>query len=147
LKFPKTPQEVRAALQLDKSDKQLKSKTRSLADLQNLGAGAIVEFETDSTRILNTEQLVAFGQGLSTLEPGIRVEVGGHTDNVGNDDYNLNLSIRRAEAVKYHLVHNYSVNPDVLITRGYGEYSPLNTNSTPQGRQVNRRVEFTRILY
>ena len=146
LQFPTTPEEIRAALKLDKSDQQLKSKTRSLADLQNIKVGALVEFATDSTRVIPTVELDNFGKALATLEPGVRVEVGGHTDAIGNNEYNLNLSIRRAESVRQYLIQNYGVDYQSLTVRGYGEHLPIADNVTPQGKQLNRRVEFARIL-
>lgn len=146
LQFPKTPEEIRAALKLDQGDAQLKSKTRSLADLQNLKVGALVEFAVDSTNFASTFEFDAFGKALATLEPGVRVEVGGHTDSVGNDEYNRNLSIRRAEEVKYRLIRDYGVNPHALTVRGYGEHLPIADNVTLEGKQLNRRVEFARIL-
>jgi OOP family OmpA-OmpF porin len=144
LQFPKTVEEVRAALKLDQSDSQLKSKTRSLADLQNTRAGALVEFATDSTYVIPTVELDNFGKALSDLEPGYTVQISGHTDNTGDANYNQNLSIRRAEAVRYHLIKEYGVRPDVIISRGYGESVPIADNVTPQGKQLNRRVEFNR---
>jgi len=146
LKFPKTAAEIRAALKLDQSDASLKRKTRSLADLKTLRVGALVEFATDSTRIIPTVELDNFGKALSNLEAGIRVEVGGHTDNKGSSQYNYNLSMKRAHVVKRHLVQKYGVDSHALTTRGYGEHSPIDTNTTPKGRQYNRRVEFVRII-
>jgi len=146
LQFPTTPAQIRAALKLDQSDRELRSKTRDLAALKQIQVGALVEFKTNSTQIIPTVELKSFGEALSDLEPGIRVEVGGHTDSKGSSQYNLDLSRRRAQAVKRHLVQNYGVNPQALTTRGYGEHSPIDSNATPAGRQLNRRVEFVRIF-
>ena len=146
LQFPTTPAQIRAALKLDQNNRELRSKTRSLADLKQLRVGALVEFETNSTRIIPTVELDNFGKALSDLEAGIKVEVGGHTDSKGSNKHNYDLSIKRAQAVKRHLVQNYGVNSRALITKGYGERSPIETNATPSGRQLNRRVEFVRIF-
>ncbi|MBC7391622.1 MAG: OmpA family protein [Opitutaceae bacterium] len=72
--------------------------------------------------------------------PNLEVEIGGHTDNVGNDGYNLALSQRRAHSVVTYLVSKGVAN--VIHSKGYGEAKPIDTNLTPQGRGVNRRVEF-----
>ncbi len=146
LQFPSTPAQIKAALKLNQSNRSLKSQTRSLAGLKELRVGALVEFAINSTRIIPTVELDNFGKALSDLEPGITVEVGGHTDSKGSNQYNNNLSMKRAQAVKRHLVQNYGVNSHALTTRGYGEHSPIDTNTTPAGRQLNRRVEFVRIF-
>ncbi|MCB9674026.1 MAG: OmpA family protein [Alphaproteobacteria bacterium] len=71
----------------------------------------------------------------------IRVEVQGHSDNVGNLAYNLTLSQRRAESVKRALVDR-GVAPEKLAARGYGAQRPVATNDSEAGRAANRRVEF-----
>jgi outer membrane protein OmpA-like peptidoglycan-associated protein len=70
--------------------------------------------------------------------------VSGHTDNVGGDPYNLDLSKRRAAAVKQALVTQYHVAPERLLTDGFGASRPVDTNDTLAGRARNRRVELTR---
>jgi outer membrane protein OmpA-like peptidoglycan-associated protein len=70
----------------------------------------------------------------------IQVEIAGHTDNKGSDDYNLNLSQGRAQAVVDYLTDN-GIDPGRLVAKGYGEGSPVATNDTEEGRQTNRRVE------
>jgi outer membrane protein OmpA-like peptidoglycan-associated protein len=73
--------------------------------------------------------------------PKVIVEIGGHTDAVGSDAYNLKLSKLRAESVKKYLVRK-GIDPSRLRTRGYGETMPIADNSTPAGRELNRRIEF-----
>ena len=65
----------------------------------------------------------------------------GHTDNVGNRESNQRLSERRAAAVRQYLVRS-GVNPDQLAAMGYGQTRPIYDNSTPEGREKNRRIEF-----
>jgi OOP family OmpA-OmpF porin len=72
--------------------------------------------------------------------PERQVLIEGHTDNVGLDASNLELSQRRADAVRDFLLQN-GVNAAQLTTRGYGETSPVASNDTAAGRQQNRRVE------
>ena len=71
-----------------------------------------------------------------------RIEVKGHTDNVGSEDFNMNLSRERAEAVVEYLVKK-GVNRNKLTYSYYGMTRPLTTNDTEEGRAMNRRVEFT----
>ncbi len=71
----------------------------------------------------------------------LKVEIGGHTDDVGDDAKNLTLSQSRAEAVAAYLVKKGVVQTR-LTAKGYGETAPVDTNRTEVGRGVNRRVEF-----
>lgn len=72
--------------------------------------------------------------------PERRVVIEGHTDNVGSEAYNLDLSQRRADMVRDFLFQN-GVNAAQMSTRGYGKASPVASNDTAEGRQQNRRVE------
>lgn len=72
--------------------------------------------------------------------PGVRIGIGGHTDNVGSDEYNLDLSERRAQAVQQYLVAK-GVNAEQLRAKGFGESKPIADNLTEDGRKANRRVE------
>src|SRR5438105_11130679 len=72
--------------------------------------------------------------------PDEEISVEGHTDNVGSPDYNQTLSERRAGSVRDYLI-DQGVPSTHIPARGYGESRPKDTNSTPEGRQLNRRVE------
>lgn len=74
--------------------------------------------------------------------PTIRVEIQGHTDSQGSDEYNMRLSDGRAGAVVAYLVQNFGVDASRLVAKGYGETMPIADNSTADGRSLNRRVEF-----
>lgn len=71
----------------------------------------------------------------------IRVEIGAHTDARGSDDYNVKLSGRRAQSVVDWLIDN-GIDPTRLVSKGYGETTPVASNETDEGRALNRRVEF-----
>lgn len=73
--------------------------------------------------------------------PGIKIEIDAHTDNVGSDDYNLKLSQSRAESVMSYLISN-GILLNRLTAKGFGSSKPVADNNTEQGRQKNRRVEF-----
>lgn len=86
-------------------------------------------------------------QRIATLlgkHPDWKLSVGGHTDSIASDSFNLDLSNRRAAAVKTALVERYKIAEDRLGTQGYGEGSPRDTNDTLEGRARNRRVELAR---
>ena len=73
-----------------------------------------------------------------------KLNVSGHTDNIGGDDYNLDLSKRRSAAVKAALIADYHIAPSRLETGGFGASKPVDTNATLAGRARNRRVELVR---
>ena len=73
--------------------------------------------------------------------PRSRIEVGGHTDATGSPTHNLELSERRAGSVLEALVTS-GVTRARLSAVGYGEQKPAATNKTPEGRAINRRIEF-----
>jgi outer membrane protein OmpA-like peptidoglycan-associated protein len=81
--------------------------------------------------------------GVMTDNPKITLEVQGHTDNVGNDAYNMKLSQSRADAVRAYLV-SHSTEASRLISKGYGFHQPLVPNTSEANRALNRRVQFIR---
>lgn len=72
--------------------------------------------------------------------PGVKIEISAHTDSRGSDDYNLELSQKRAESVVKYLASK-NIDPARLSAKGYGETKPLFDNSTEEGMAKNRRVE------
>ncbi|MFL5471769.1 MAG: OmpA family protein [Gemmatimonadales bacterium] len=76
--------------------------------------------------------------------PELKIEVQGHTDNVGKPDANLKLSQARADAVKQALTTEYGINPSQLTATGYGDSKPATDNKTAEGRANNRRVELVK---
>ena len=67
--------------------------------------------------------------------------IAGHTDNTGTEEYNMELSFRRVEAIAKYLVKNLNVDKSQLLTFWYGKLNPVADNSTKEGRRQNRRVE------
>jgi len=109
-------------------------------------------------KFLHIENKINFKTGTNTLEesaqdaideilsylvefPGLVIEVGGHTDNVGSDSYNQKLSEKRAAIVAQQLVYR-GIDPSRIKSKGYGESVPIADNSTQDGRNINRRTEF-----
>jgi outer membrane protein OmpA-like peptidoglycan-associated protein len=71
----------------------------------------------------------------------IKIEISGHTDNMGNASYNQQLSEKRAQSVYKYLVSN-GIASTRLSAKGLGQTQPIDTNETEEGRQNNRRIEF-----
>src|SRR5450432_119733 len=78
--------------------------------------------------------------GILLAYPGLKIQLEGHTDSIGTDEYNLKLSQQRAEAVSQYLV-SQGVPAAGLSAAGLGKSSPVASNATDSGRQQNRRVE------
>jgi len=78
---------------------------------------------------------------IMTENPSLRIEIQGHTDNVGDDVLNMRLSLERAESVRRYLLE-HGIAADRLVARGYGESRPTAGNGTAGGRSANRRIEF-----
>jgi len=72
----------------------------------------------------------------------VDINIVGHTDSTGTTEYNMALSLRRAEAVKDYLVSE-GINPSIIRVSGEGESDPVASNATPEGRAQNRRVDIT----
>lgn len=103
-----------------------------------------VNFDFDSTTVKeqyfsDLGELADFLKRFSDLQ----VDVEGHTDSVGSDDYNMGLSQRRASAVVDVLVNQYGIERSRLEPKGYGESQPVASNDTKEGRAENRRVMAT----
>ncbi|WP_128547271.1 OmpA family protein [Larkinella soli] len=73
--------------------------------------------------------------------PKMTIELGGHTDNSGSNEFNLKLSQDRADAVREYFIGK-GIEPDRIASKGYGEAKPVATNDSEVGKQANRRVEF-----
>jgi outer membrane protein OmpA-like peptidoglycan-associated protein len=78
--------------------------------------------------------------GIVSGHPGLKLDVEGHTDSVGGDDYNQQLSEHRGESVRDYLTQQ-GMAPASVTSKGFGKTQPVASNDTPQGRQQNRRVE------
>ena len=104
--------------------------------------GQPIQFKTGSAQILGASNSIlnAVKQVL-TDSPDMRLRIEGHTDNVGSDSTNLDLSLRRARAVRAFLIQA-GVKAERLEANGFGETKPVDTNRTSAGRSRNRRVEF-----
>jgi outer membrane protein OmpA-like peptidoglycan-associated protein len=101
--------------------------------------GIVFRYDSDELTDESKQVLDRFAQKLMRIK-GVRLEVAGHTDARGDAMYNLDLSERRARAVREYLVEQ-GVNPSRLVAKGYGQTKPLADNESREGRATNRRVE------
>lgn len=104
-----------------------------------------VEFDYDKAT-LRPEAAAILDKTADSLQhwSSANIEVAGHTDNRGSDDYNMKLSEQRAEAVRNYLISK-GIAAERLIAKGYGETKPVADNDTDEGRFKNRRVELQRL--
>ncbi len=102
-----------------------------------------IYFDFDKTT-LKKESFVELNKVVDFLKnnPKVEIEIAGHTDSRGSDEYNLNLSQGRSQAVVDYLI-SQGIDSNRLTAHGYGEEKPIDTNDTDEGRANNRRVEFT----
>lgn len=125
---------------------QLRQQFNMILETRNTARGLIVNmsdvlFDTaQATLRPGAREKLAKIAGIILSHPGLNLEVEGHTDSVGGDEYNQRLSERRAEAVRSYLV-SQGVDEASITTRGFGKTMPIASNTNPEGRQRNRRVE------
>ncbi len=116
-------------------------------DLEKTGRAKVYDlyfdFRSDSLRLESKKVLEEIAQVMKQ-HPDWKLSVEGNTDNIGGNAFNLDLSQRRAAAVKQALVDQYDVAGGRLSTAGFGASHPVDTNGTIEGRARNRRVELAR---
>jgi len=105
-----------------------------------------VRFHNNSAQ-LTTESKGILDGVVRTLntQKNISVEVGGHTDSIGTESFNLLLSQQRAESVRQYLIA-HGVDANRLTAQGYGEFQSVSSNDNEAGREANRRVEFKIVI-
>jgi len=104
----------------------------------------VINFDTASAELptYSVPFLSQAARAIKGAPAGTVIEIGGHTDNTGDDASNLVLSQQRADAVRDYLVRQ-GVDPGTLVAKGYGSTKPVATNDTDEGKFRNRRIEFT----
>ena len=125
---------------------QLLNQLNSILETQDSARGLIVQmsdvlFDTGSATLkAGAREKLAKISGILLAHPGLTLEIEGHTDSVGSDDFNQQLSERRADSVRDFLAEQ-GVPVSTIAARGFGKAQPVASNDTPEGRQRNRRVE------
>ena len=102
---------------------------------------ALFDIDKADLKPAGKEQIKAYREeARAELSRADKIKITGHTDNTGSADYNMKLSLQRAEAVRDYLV-SLGVDPNKMEVSGEGVTKPVADNSTPEGRAKNRRVE------
>ncbi len=116
-------------------------------DIRTTGHAAVygIYFDTGKS-VIKPESATAIAEIAKLLKSdlGLKIHVVGHTDNVGSVDSNIKLSQSRAEAVIQELVRNNGIAPSRLRAFGCGQFAPVMSNDTEDGRAKNRRVELVK---
>jgi len=137
------------------TDRAVAATTRAQVLEQELAA--LKAQDTERGLVMTLQEGVLFEYDKADLKPGAMrsleplmtflrehpdrtLVIEGYTDSTGTDSYNLELSQRRAEAVR-NFLSSHGISADRILARGYGESYPVTTNTTEAGRQQNRRVE------
>jgi outer membrane protein OmpA-like peptidoglycan-associated protein len=132
---------------MDKQAEEIKEEVPG-AKVERVGEGIVVEFS--NAVLFGFDQAALSSQAETTLNdlitilnkyPDTDLEIQGHTDNTGTEDYNMGLSQRRAQAVANYLT-NHNIASRRVKTIGFGETAPKYSNDTESGRSQNRRVNF-----
>lgn len=152
-------QAKREAEQAQRDAAQAKSERDALQQRLYVSIAAILDTRREARGLIVNLSDVLFDFNKATLKPGAReklsklagillaypgkyhLEIEGHTDSVGSDDYNQKLSEDRASAVRSYLTQEGVKSEKITAVRGLGKTQPVTTNDTAEGRQMNRRVE------
>jgi len=133
----KEKQELRARL-LQQLNTVLSTRDSARGLIANMSD---VLFKSGSFELITAaRERLAKVSGIVLAYPSLHLAVEGHTDSVGSDEYNRQLSERRAQAVRDYLVQQ-GISPDAIRASGFGKSEPVASNDSPEGRQQNRRVE------
>src|SRR2546425_6956588 len=125
---------------------QLLNQLNSILQTRDSARGLIVNmsdvlFDTGSYTLKpGAREKLAKISGIVLAHPGLSLQIEGHTDSVGGDEFNQQLSERRADSVRDFLAEQ-GVAPSSITAHGFGKTQPVASNDTPEGRQRNRRVE------
>src|SRR5690606_1656823 len=108
--------------------------------IMTLGSDAI-QFDFDRAQLRPAErELLSRIAGVLLTAEGYRINIYGHTDDIGTDEYNQELSEKRAKVVRDYLVEA-GIDPDIITAKGFGKSNPLVEGTTAEARAQNRRVE------
>ena len=138
-KFIENPEYTTGALYTVKATERIDTITES--KIVGLQVDSILfDFDKADVRSSYVDEVDALGMFLQK-NPSAYVLLEGYTDSTGPDEYNLTLSLRRAESVSNYLMDNFNIADDRIVINYYGSANPAGDNDTVEGRAMNRRVE------
>jgi outer membrane protein OmpA-like peptidoglycan-associated protein len=106
-----------------------------------LSASALFDYDKSSLRDEGKAALSALNESIKSRDTSVaNVDIIGHTDNTGSEEYNMELSMRRAESVREYMISE-GVDPSIINVYGEGESNPIASNESEEGRAENRRVD------
>ncbi len=132
---------------LNEKQKKQKTEKKGKVNLGKIKDGQIIQVNhigfAYNKSTLTTQSFNILNKIKDSLlqKPHLKIEIVGHTDNIGSENYNLKLSENRADTVKEYLVKQ-GIFQERIITKGYGESKPIASNNLEEGREKNRRTEF-----
>ena len=133
---------------MDKQAEEIKKEVPA-AKVERVGEGIVVEFASNVLFDLNSYAITKEADNnlheliiILNKYPDTNIEIQGHTDSTGTEEYNQTLSEKRANAVAVHLTTVHHIANTRVTTKGFGESAPKYSNSTEEGRAENRRVDF-----
>ncbi|HEX4047027.1 MAG TPA: OmpA family protein [Elusimicrobiota bacterium] len=131
-----------AKVSAEDAERQARAAIRDIEDRISRGDLPKIQFDFDKAELrpesLPTLDLIA---QIIVGDPRLKLMIFAHTDDIGSDEYNLDLSQRRAKSVSFYLASK-GVPPPSMRFRGFGASKPIASNATEEGRAKNRRVEF-----
>jgi len=128
--------------QLKEEQEKIIKKAKAKQELLKVFSITNVQFKNNSTELTKESKARLDNTAEKMKEySNFNYEIQGHTDNRGNEDYNIKLSTKRAEAIKEYLIEK-GVPAEILTTKGFGSSQPIADNNTKEGRSKNRRVIF-----
>jgi OOP family OmpA-OmpF porin len=138
-KFIENPEYTTGALYTVKATERIVTTTETR--IVGLNVDSIqFGFDKASIRTSYVDEVDALGMFLQK-NPSAYVLLEGYTDSTGPEEYNLGLSLRRAESVANYLMDNYNIADERIVVNYYGPANPVASNATSEGRAMNRRVE------
>lgn len=135
---PVSISDINTLIVSSEKDHYIKTKYRSTEMINFSSASAVIQ-------PTSYDLLRQYG---SAMEDGVSdsvILIEGHTDSIGSEQDNYNLSYKRVLAIKKFLTSFYNISPDRILVKAYGEKKPIATNMNAKGRSINRRVEFIRV--
>jgi OOP family OmpA-OmpF porin len=138
-KFIENPEYTTGALYTVKATERIETLTETR--IVGLKVDSILfGFDKASVRTSYVDEVDALGMFLQK-NPAAYVLLEGYTDSTGPEEYNLGLSLRRAESIANYVMDNYMISGDRIVVNYYGSANPVGDNATAEGRAMNRRVE------